>query len=216
MLVGSVTGSIASLVGNHGVYAVFVLMAIDAVFPAASEVVLLYAGALAAGAFPAQHLSLFGAHIGPGPGSLVVIGSAATIGYLVGALIGWAVGRFGGRPFLEKHGRWLHLGPTRVARAERWFDRWGLATVLVGRIAPVIRSFVSIPAGVFGYPFTPYAVLTLIGSGVWSFALAGAGYAIGTKWETAHSHFRSIDYVVLALIVGTALWIALRRRSART
>ena len=144
------------------------------------------------------------------------MGSAATIGYLLGALARWAVGRFGGRPFLERHGRWLHLGPSRVDNAERWFDRWGLAAVLVGRVAPVIRSFVSIPAGVFGYPLTPYTVLTLVGSAIWSFALAGAGYAIGTSWETAHSHFRSFDYAVLALVVGSALWIGLRRRSARS
>jgi membrane protein YqaA with SNARE-associated domain len=123
--VASITSSITSFIGNHGVYAVFVLMAIDAVFPAASELVMLYAGALAAGTFAGQSVVLFGHDVPFGFWSFVVMALAGTLGYLVGALVGWAIGAFGGRPLLERRGRWLHLPPPTLERAEGWFDRWG-------------------------------------------------------------------------------------------
>src|SRR5437868_10944659 len=146
-------------------------MAIDAVFPAASELVMLYAGAVAAGVFPgASHVSLFGAEIAFGIGAFIVMALAGTLGYLVGAIAGWWIGLHGGRPLLERRGRWLHVTPERLDRAERWFDRWGNVGVLVGRVTPVVRSFVSIPAGVFEMPLAPYALLTLLGSAVWAFA----------------------------------------------
>jgi membrane protein DedA with SNARE-associated domain len=142
---------------GHGLYAVFVLMAIDAVFPAASELVMVYAGALAAGAFARQHVVLFGSwpDLELGFWAYVAIALAGTLGYLVGAIVGWAIGRYGGRPLLERHGRWLHLD-AGLDRAERWFDRWGDWAVFVGRVTPVVRSFVSIPAGSSRCPFGRY------------------------------------------------------------
>ena len=104
MLLASVSGSFTSAVANHGIYAVFGLMAIDALFPAASELVMLYAGAVAAGVFSAAHgVTLFGSRIGFGAGAYVALALAGTLGYLVGALVGWAIGRYGGRPLLERH-----------------------------------------------------------------------------------------------------------------
>ncbi len=156
-MLASISSSFTSQVASHGVYAVFVLMAIDAVFPAASELVMLYAGAVAAGVFPsAHHVSLFGAKIGFGAGAFVVMALAGTLGYLVGSLIGWWIGLRGGRPLLERRGRWLHLTPAKLDRAERWFERWGNAGVLIGRLTPLVRSFVSIPAGVFAMRLAPY------------------------------------------------------------
>src|SRR5690242_15953982 len=100
-------------------------MLVDAVFPAASELVMLYAGAVAAGVFSsAHHVSVFGGKVGFGVGAFFVMALAGTLGYLVGALLGWAVGFYGGRPLLERRGRWLHLTPANLDRAERWFDRW--------------------------------------------------------------------------------------------
>src|SRR5581483_3095401 len=150
-------------------------MAIDALFPAASELVLLYAGAIAAGAFATHGVDVLGHRMGFGVGAYLVMAAAGTIGYLVGALIGWGIGLYGGRPLLERHGRWFHLDAAKLDRAERWFERWGNLGVALGRITPIVRSFVSIPAGVFEMPLAPYALLTLVGSAVWAFALAGAG-----------------------------------------
>ena len=214
-MLASVSGSITSQIASHGVYAVFVLMAIDAVFPAASELVMLYAGAIAAGAF-SSHVSLFGASIGSGAGTYVVMALAGTIGYLVGAVIGWAVGRHGGRPLLETRGRFLHLSPAKLDRAERWFDRWDVWAVLVGRITPVVRSFISIPAGVFRMPLAPYAALTAVGSAIWAFALAAAGWALGKSYERFDHGFRYAEYVVVAVVLlGLALLLVRWIRSSR-
>src|SRR5207244_4888747 len=174
-------------------------MAIDAVFPAASELVMLYAGAVAAGVFSsAHHVSLFGAKIGFGAAAYVVMALAGTLGYLVGAIFGWWIGLRGGRPLLERHGHWLHLGPERLGRAERWFGRWGNVGVLIGRLTPLVRSFVSIPAGVFEMRLAPDSVLTLIGSAIWAFAIAGAGYGVGASYERFHTERRSCGYGVVA------------------
>ena len=156
MIVASITGSITQAIGDHGIYAVFLLMAVDAVFPTASELVMVYAGALASGA-------------------------------IAGA----------------------DLGPERLERAERWFDRWGDWAVFLGRLTPLVRSFCSIPAGVFRMPLGRYTVLTLAGSAIWCFGLAGIGYAIGSSWHNFHDGFRYVDYIVLALVLllaGYAIW----------
>jgi membrane protein DedA with SNARE-associated domain len=214
-VLASVTGSITSLIGDHGIYAVFLLMALDAVFPAASELVMLYAGALAAGAFTGQHVVLFGGRISSHAAAYVLMALAGTLGYLVGAVAGWAIGLYGGRPLLERRGRLFHLGPARLERAERWFDRWDDLAVLIGRVTPVVRSFVSIPAGVFEMPLVRYVVLTLIGSAVWAFAFAGAGWGLGTGYEHVHRDLRYVDYAVVALVVlvAAALIVRLSRSS---
>ena len=216
MPIAGLTSSLTSLIGNHGVYAVFLLMAIDAVFPAASELVMVYAGALAAGAFPGQHVDLFGARISSHAGAFVAMALAGTLGYSVGAIGGWAIGRYGGRPLLERRGRWLHLGGDKLDRAERWFDRWDDLAVLIGRVTPVVRSFISIPAGVFRMPLGRYNALTLIGSAIWAFALAGAGYGLGKSYERFHHDFSYVEYAIVAAVVVLAGYLMTRwRRSSR-
>ena len=169
-MLASVSGSITTFVGDHGVYAVFLLMAVDAVFPAASELVMVYAGALASGAFAGQHAVLFGTRIVTPAWAYLVLSLAGTLGYLLGSIGGWAIGVYGGRPLAERRGGLLHLGPARLERAERWFDRWDDWAVLLGRVTPVVRSFVSIPAGIFRMPFVRYTLLTIPGSALWCFA----------------------------------------------
>jgi membrane protein DedA with SNARE-associated domain len=210
--VASVTSSLTSLVGNHGIYAVFGLMAIDAVLPAASELVMLYAGALAAGAFAGQHVDLFGSRISSHLWAYVAMALAGTFGYLVGSIVGWAIGLYGGRPLLERRGRWLHLSPQKLGRAERWFDRWDDLAVLIGRVTPVVRSFISIPAGIFRMPLWRYSALTLIGSAIWAFALAGAGYGLGKSYERFDHNFRFAEYAIVAAIVALAAYLLMRRR----
>jgi membrane protein DedA with SNARE-associated domain len=214
--VAGLTSSLTSLIGNHGIYAVFGLMAIDAVLPAASELVMVYAGALAAGAFAGQHVDLFGARISSHGWAFVAMALAGTLGYLVGGIAGWAIGFYGGRPLLEHHGRWLHLSPQKLDRAERWFDRWDDLAVLIGRLTPLIRSFISIPAGIFRMPLWRYIVFTLIGSAIWAFALAGVGYGAGSSYEHFHRDFRFVDYAILAAIIALAAYLIVRwRRSSR-
>jgi membrane protein DedA with SNARE-associated domain len=208
-----ITELVTEAIGNQGIYAVFLLMALDAVFPAASEAVMVYSGALAAGAFGAN-VVLFGYEFESGFPAYAAMALSGTIGYTVGSLIGWAIGLYGGRPYLERHGRWLHLPPERVDKAERWFERFGDLAVFLGRITPVARSFISIPAGVFEAKLGRYTVLTLIGSALWCFAFAGIGWAVGTQWETFHENFRYVDYTVAAGIVLLAAYLVVRRRRA--
>jgi len=204
------TDAVTSAIGDYGLYAVFLLMLVDAVFPAASEVVMVYAGAVASGAFADQDVVLFGTQIDQGFTAYLAMAFAGTIGYTVGAVLGWAIGLYGGRPYLERHGRWLHLDYQKLERAERWFERWEDWAVFLGRLTPVIRSFVSIPAGVFEVPFVRYTVLTFLGSAVWCFAFAGAGYVAGANWEDFHHAFRYADYVVAAAVVVGAAWLGWR------
>jgi membrane protein DedA with SNARE-associated domain len=209
--VASLSSSVTHAVGSHGIYAIFALMLLDAVFPAASELVMLYAGALAAGAIGAQHVVLFGSHL-DGASAYLAAAGAGTLGYLVGSWLGWAIGRAGGRPLLERHGRLLHLPPPRLARAERWFARYRSWAVLLGRVTPVARSFVSIPAGVFRTPFAAYSLLTAVGSAIWAFALAGAGYALGSGYQRFDHGFRYAEYAVVAAAALLALALAARLR----
>ena len=212
-MLASVTGQLTTAIGNHGVYAVFFLMAIDAVFPAASEVVMLYAGALASGAFAGEHVVLFGKTIPYGFWAFVVMVLAGTLGYTVGAIGGWAIGDYGGRPYLDRHGRWLHLSPPQLEKAERWFDRWDDKAVFLGRIVPIARSFISIPAGVFRMPLRPYTWLTLAGSTIWCLVFAGAGYALGDNYEKFDKALRYVDYlIVVAVVALVAVWLVRRRR----
>ena len=209
------TDAVTSAIGDYGLYAVFALMLVDAVFPAASEVVMVYGGAVASGAFAGQDVVLFGQTIDAGLPAYVAIALAGTLGYTVGAIAGWAIGLYGGRPYLERHGRWLHVDAAKLDRAERWFERWEDWAVFLGRLTPVIRSFVSIPAGVMEVPFVRYTLLTLAGSAIWCFGLAGIGWAVGASWEDVHSTFRYVDYLVVAAVaVGVAWlgWSYLRRR----
>jgi membrane protein DedA with SNARE-associated domain len=211
VLLASVSSSFTSQVANHGVYAVFGLMAIDALFPAFSELVMLYAGAVAAGVFPAAHgVTLFGSRIGFGAGAFITLALAGTLGYFVGALIGWAIGRYGGRPLLERHGNWFHLSPARLDRAEAWFARWGPIGVLVGRVTPVVRSFVSIAAGILEMQLGLYTVLTLVGSAIWAFALAGAGYGLGKSYRGFDHGFHYAEYAVVAGILVVLAYLIYR------
>jgi membrane protein DedA with SNARE-associated domain len=208
---------ITSAIGDYGLYAIFLLMLVDAVLPAASELVMVYGGALAAGAFAGQTVTLFGWEVPEGGWAYLAIALAGTIGYTIGSALGWAIGDYGGRPYLERHGRWLHLSPAKLDRAERWFERWEDWAVFLGRLTPVVRSFVSVPAGVFRAPFWRYLWLTLLGSAIWCFAFGGAGFALGTSWEDFHHAFRYVDILVaVALGAGIALlgWKLVRRRRA--
>jgi membrane protein DedA with SNARE-associated domain len=214
-VLASVTGSFTSFIGNHGVYAVFALMLLSAVVPAASEVVMLYGGAVAAGAFASAHVSVFGQHIAKGGWAYVAMALAGVLGCWLGALIGWAIGIFGGRPFLERHGRWLHVTPPKLDRAERWFDRFGPLTVAVGLSVPVARSFVAIPAGIARMDLRVFAPLALLGCIPFCFGLGGAGYALGSHWGRVHSAFRWVDYAVVAGAVLLVLYLLFRRRASR-
>jgi membrane protein DedA with SNARE-associated domain len=215
-ILSAITDALTELIGDHGIYAVFILMFVDAVLPAASELVMVYAGAVAAGAFAGQSVVLFGEPIESEPWAYVAMASAGALGYILGSIAGWGIGYYGGRPFIERRGRWLHVTPHTLDRAEAWFERFGDWAVAIGRVTPVVRSFIAIPAGVFRMPLGRYTLLTIPGSVLWAFAFAGAGWAAGSQWEDFHHSFRYAEYVVAAailLLVVAGIWR--HRRGAR-
>jgi membrane protein DedA with SNARE-associated domain len=212
VLVASITGSVTSFIGNHGVYAVFLLTAVGAVFPAATELVFVYAGAVASGAFPSQHVVLFGHEIDSNAAAYITMALAGTLGYLVGSVGGWCIGRYGGRPFIEQYGRYLHVSHARLERAERWFDVRENWAVLIGCATPVLRSFVAIPAGLFRMRFTRFMLLAIPGSTAFAFVFTGIGWAVGANWKHFHQLF---DIALLAGAAVIALYLVLRVASSR-
>jgi membrane protein DedA with SNARE-associated domain len=213
LVLASITQTLTDWVGRHGAYAIFVIMAVDAVFPAGGELTMLVAGVLAGGALASQQPVLLGHTLPTGVESYVVLSLAGTLGYLVGALLGWALGRWGGRTLVERHGRWLHLNADNFARAERWFARHGRAAVFLGRLTPVVRSFISVPAGAFETPLGMYTVLTLAGSAIWCFGFAAAGWALGSNYHTLDHAFTVLEVVVVAaIVIAGVVWMVRRRR----
>jgi len=205
---------VTSWLVHYGVAAVLLLMLVDAVFPAASEAVMVYGGALASGAL-AHRVDVLGWHT-TGFGAYVAVVVAGVAGYQVGAIAGWWIGERGGRPFVERRGRLVHLTPERLDRAERWFDRFGWWAVFVGRVTPVARSFISIPAGIFKMPFGRYNVLTLAGNTIWCAALAGIGWAFGASYHRFDHGFRYLEIAVVVGIVAVAAYWVLRFRRPGT
>jgi membrane protein DedA with SNARE-associated domain len=199
-----------SFVGNHGLLAVFVLMFVAAMLPAASEVTMLYGGALASGAL-AGHIG----HFRPGFHAYLAVVVTGVVANGLGAVAGWAIGFYGGHPLLERRGRWLHATPERLARAERWFERFGPVAVPIGFATPVIRSFVAIPAGIFEWPLRRLLPPALAGCVVFCSVVAGIGWAVGSSWHRASHDLRYLDYAVVVLVlVAAALFVVRRRRSS--
>jgi len=215
VLLASLSSSLTTFIGDHGLYAVFALMLVDSVLPAASELVMLYAGVVASGALAGQNVVIFGHQIDSHFWGYVAMSLAGVAGQTVGSIIGWAIGLYGGRPLVERHGRWLHLGPENLDRAERWFDRWGDWAVFLGRMTPVIRSFVSIPAGVARMPLGRFTLYSVLGTIPWCFGIAGAGWALGSSWETFHHDFRYVEVLVGVGILALLVWYLRRRRATK-
>ncbi len=206
---GELTERITSAIGDHGLYAVFLFMLGDAVLPA-NEAVMLYAGALAAGAFSTS-VVFFGTEVEQGLPAYLAVSIAGTLGSTLGAVAGWAIGAYLGRPFLHRYGKWLRISEGELERAEGWVDRWGSWAVFLSRLTPVIRSVAPVAAGTLRMPFWRYVFVTLAGSAVYCFAYAGAGYLVGSEWEQLEQRLGVLQYVVLAAVALAVVWWVARR-----
>jgi membrane protein DedA with SNARE-associated domain len=215
-VLASITQTVTDGVVSHGVVGVFLLMAVDALLPVGGELVMVVAGAIAAGALTG-HASFLGHTLATGSETYVVLSLAGVLGSLAGALVGWLIGERIGHETLARHGHLVHLGPGRLARAERWFDRYGGWAVLIGRLTPLVRSFISIPAGLFGEPLRRYTALTTLASAIWCFGFAGLGWALGSSYDSVDQATHVVEaLIVVGLVVGVVLLIRRRRASAAT
>src|SRR5919199_1084298 len=130
---------------------------------------------------------------------------------LVGSWIAWGVGYRGGRPLVERWGRYVLLRRHHLDRAEAWFDDHGEAAVFVSRLLPVVRTFISLPAGIAEMPFLRFSLYTFLGCLPWTFALTALGYALGSQWQLVEDFLRPVSIVIAVLVVAAAAWWLYRR-----
>jgi membrane protein DedA with SNARE-associated domain len=204
LVIASATDALANLatdvVDAIGLGGVFILMLLEsACIPIPSEATMLFAGFNVS----EGHYSLFEA---------VAVGSAAN---LVGSWVAYWVGAAGRVDVLERHGRKLHIKKSHLEWADRWFERHGDATVFFSRMLPIIRTFISLPAGVARMPFWRFSLLTLAGCIPWVFALTFIGKEAGGNWDKWKDSLHYVDYFVAACIVAGVLYLVIRRRRDR-
>ena len=195
-------------VRDAGLPAVFVLMiAESACIPIPSEATMLFAGFAVADSGQASahhHLTLLG------------IVAAGVLGNLVGSWIAYGVGRAGRLELVERHGRWLHMKPSHVAWADRWFARYGAPAVFFSRMLPIVRTFISLPAGVGRMPFVRFTAADARRLHPWVLGLALAGEAVGHDWEKVRKGFEYVDYAVVALAIVAIGYAVVRAGAGAT
>ena len=183
-------------ISSAGLPAVFVLMTLEsACLPVPSEAIMLFAGSSVA----AGDLSLFG------------VVAAGVLGNLAGSWLAYAVGYFGRIDLLERN-RLIHVSPRHLKWADDWFARYGDATIFFSRMLPIIRTFISLPAGVAKMPFWRFTALTALGCIPWVLMLALIGRSVGENWEEWRDHLHYLDYLVVVGVIALGVYLLIRRR----
>src|SRR5229473_1368213 len=195
-LMTSVSAMIIAAISALGYGGIVLLMAIEsACVPLPSEVTMPFAGYLvASGRFNLQMVAIAGA-----------------VGCLLGSYVAYYVGASGGRWFLERYGRYVLIAPHELEVADRFFARWGGATVFWSRLLPVVRTFIAFPAGVARMRLLPFTIYTLVGSYLWRLALACAGLQLGTHWKELGPWFHRSDGVIGVVLIAAAGYAVYRR-----
>lgn len=202
----ALTEFITGTVADYGYLAVFVLMALEsACIPVPSEVTMLFGGALASEGFAAD-----------APLSLAGVTVAGILGNVVGSWLAYGVGRWGGRRMIDRYGRYLLLRPHEVDRAHEWFERRGEQVVFVSRLLPVVRTFISLPAGIARMPFWRFTLYTTLGCVPFVFVLALGGRLAGDNWETVRHTLEPVSWAIaVVIVVAVAIYVRRRWRHVR-
>ncbi len=188
-----------SLYGAVGYLGVMVAMAIEsAMVPLPSELILPYAGFLVSDASQIEPIT-------HSPWNYWIVVIVATIGNTIGSLIAYAIGAWGGRPFLERWGKYILIRPHEIEAADRFFVKWGKPTVFVGRLLPVVRTFISFPAGVTRMPLRSFIVYSTAGALLWSMTLVWIGEQLGANWEDIRHSLQPFDTLMLVLVIGAVV-----------
>lgn len=189
-----------NLYGAVGYLGVMIAMAIEsAMIPLPSELILPYAGFLVSD--PSQLEPLTGQ-----PWNFWLVVVFATIGNTMGSLIAYGLGAYGGRPFLERYGRYLLIRPHEIELADQFFQKHGAATVFIGRLLPIVRTFISFPAGVARMRLSTFIIYSTAGAAIWSALLVYAGVLLGENWEEIRHALQPFD---LAIAVGVVVLVLL-------
>jgi len=183
------------VISTLGYVGVALCMAIEsACVPLPSEIIMPFSGSLVAS----------------GRFNLWLVALAGAFGCLVGSVAAYVAGYFGGRPFVEKYGKWVLLSERELAWADRLFRKYGSPTVFITRLLPIIRTFISLPAGIARMPFGRFCFYTFVGSFPWCLLLAYVGLKLGERWAEIRGFMHRFDLVIAALIVvGVVAWLYL-------
>ena len=194
-----------TLYGALGYAGVFLAMTIEsAMIPLPSELILPFAGFLVSD--PTQLEPITGQ-----PWSFWIVVVVATAGNTVGSIIAYAIGAWGGRPFLERYGRYILIRPHEIELADRFFARWGSQTVFIGRLLPIVRTFISFPAGVARMPLGKFILFSTLGALPWSILLAYAGVVLGENWVDIRHALQPFDLAIaVAIVLAVLLFLAWR------
>lgn len=183
------------MIDKTGYIGVFILSALEsAAIPIPSEIVVPFSGFLASS----------------GRFSLLAVVLIATAANLAGSIILFLIGRSGGRWILERYGKYVFIHQKDLDLGDRWFVKHGARAVFFGRMLPVVRTFISLPAGVAGMNFKKFTAYTFLGALPWNFALAYVGFKMGENWEVLHPYFRQTNYIIAGVIVLGILWFLLK------
>ncbi|MDD3985631.1 MAG: DedA family protein [Methanobacterium sp.] len=181
------------LIQNLGYWGVFIGMIIEsACIPLPSEIIMTFSGYVVWQGN--TNMTIFG---------ITIIGSFAN---LLGSLIAYYLGLIGGRPILEKYGKYILITNNSLERADRWFDKYGYEAVFISRMLPGIRTFISFPAGIAHMDIKKFIIYTFIGSLPWTFALGYIGFSLGPHWELIESYFHILDIIVLIGVIGLIVY----------
>src|SRR6476659_1758939 len=195
-IVEPIVNAATDFIGSAGVVAVYLLMVLEsACIPVPSEAIMLFAGF----SVSKGELTLFG------------IVAAGVLGNLVGSWIAYAIGYYGRIDLLEKN-KLIHISPKHLKWADDWFARHGDATVFFSRMLPIVRTFISLPAGVAKMPFWRFTAYTLAGCVPWVLALALVGKSVGENWEEWRDHLHYLDYLVVVAVIAGIVYLVVRRR----
>jgi len=199
-IINTVVEWATTLIGDWGLAAVFFLMLLEsACIPVPSEAIMPFAGFA----------------VSEGTMTLLGITVAGVLGNLVGSWIAYAVGLYGGRPFIDKYGKYVLLRHHHVELAERWFARYGPIAVFFSRMLPIVRTFISLPAGIAKMPFWKFTVYTLLGCIPWVLMLGWAGTRLGENWEKIRPYLHLADYAVAAVLAIVVVWAVVKWRKDR-
>ncbi len=182
---------VINVISTTGYFGITVLMALEsACVPIPSEIIMPFSGFLVfEGRFILWSVVIWGA-----------------LGNLIGSVIAYAVGFYGGRPLIKKYGKYVLIAPADLERADRWFKKHGQSTVFFSRLLPIIRTFISLPAGISRMNFKKFCFYTLAGSLPWSFVLTYIGILMGENWADLEIYFRKFQWLVGALLILGIIW----------
>jgi LPXTG-motif cell wall-anchored protein len=188
---------VKDFIGGIGIIGIFLLMTLESMcLPIPSEIVLPFGGWLAS----------------EGKLDVFMVGLAGSLGCLAGSMIAYAIGFYGGRPFIVRYGRYVFLKERTIESVECWFKKYGTVAIFGSRLLPVVRTFISLPAGVAKMDFPRFVFLSFIGSVPWCFAFAYAGYYLGQNWESLSEAYNLAIIIVIAAVLILSLWFFYFRR----